>query len=351
MHRFGQPGVRDDQRPAVEHGVADEIVDERSHVAAERVGLGRQLAHRLGQPVAERDVAPVERPLQLVLVVAGNAQRHARADHGHNQPQDRWRRRAAVDEVAKEHGLAPLGVTRVVAVVGDRPAELTKQIDQLGVATVDVTDDVERPGLVAPIRPEPLAHYVGAVDLLDAVEHVHLAETLAAQVVDRAAQRGPLVADHVLPERTIRARGVAGAADVGGNVEHDRGGEDVVLLGQLHDRSAVLGPHAGRVDDDDPSRLQALRGDRVQHCERRTGRALVVLVIAHQLATEVRRDDLGGQEMATGERRLARPGHADQRDDAQLGNSDLHRVNTAICVGLPRAASVGPMPEIATAYS
>jgi hypothetical protein len=230
----------------------------------------------------------------------------------------------------------------------DGPAESPEQIDQLGVTPVHVTDDVERAGQVALVRPEPLANHLDAIDLVNPAQDVHLSEALAVQVADRTAQRRTLVADHVIAEGAIRSRRVPFAANLGGHIEHDRIREDVVVLGQLHDRPAVLGPHTGRVDHRDPSGLEPLGGNGVQDRERCVRGALIVLVVADQPAAEVGGDDLGGQEVSTGERRLARAGHADERDGAQLRNGDPHRVNTAICVGLPRASSVGPMPAIVT---
>ncbi len=79
MVALDQPGVRDDELAAVEDVVADQAVDEP-------LGLGRgtpsgsaaSCAERLGQPVADLHVAAAQRPDQLVLVVAGHAERVAR---------------------------------------------------------------------------------------------------------------------------------------------------------------------------------------------------------------------------------------------------------------------------------
>jgi hypothetical protein len=153
----------------------------------------------------------------------------------------------------------------------------------------------------------------------------------------------------VRPELAIGARVVAGAAHLGGHVEHHGHGEHVVAAGQLDQRPAVLGTDVGGVHHGDPAGLEALGGDGVQHLERGGGGALVVLVVGDEAAADVRGDDLGRDEVAGGEARLSRAGQADERDQAQLGEAHgrvgaAHRRNTAICVGEPRVPSSGPMP-------
>jgi hypothetical protein len=218
------------------------------------------------------------------------------------------------------------------------------------VSNVNVADDVERPGRIAPVGPEPLAHDGRAVDLVGAVERVRALEAFAVEVVHRSAERVPLISDHVRPEVVVRASRVAFATHLGRHIEHDGDREDVMATGKLHQRLAVFGAYAGRVDDHDAARFEALGGDRVQHLERRGGRGLVVLVVGDELAAEVGRHDLGRTEVPRRERRLPRSGDTDKSDETQLGNGDrrAHRRNTAIWVGVPRAASTGPMPECVT---
>ena len=186
MHRLGKSRVRDDQGAAVEHGVADETVDEGSDLVSELLRLGGELRHRLRQSVAERHVLAVERALELVLVVPRDAHGRAGADHVHDEAKDRGRGGAPVDEVAEEDGLPSVRVAGIEAAIIDGPTEPPEEVDQLAVASVDVADDVERTGLVSPVRPQALADHLGAVDVVDAVQHVHLPEAFAVQVVDRA---------------------------------------------------------------------------------------------------------------------------------------------------------------------
>ena len=90
---------------------------------AELLGLGVELGERLGQAVRDGDLGALEGADELGLVVARHAQRVAGGDHAHDQAEHAGGVRAAVDEVADEHGLPAFGVggsTRGVAVVVDR---------------------------------------------------------------------------------------------------------------------------------------------------------------------------------------------------------------------------------------
>ena len=117
-------------------------------------GLGLQLGQRLGQPVAELDLAPGQRPHQLGLVVAQDAERGAGRDHGHDQSQHARRAGPPVDQVAQEHHPAPVGV-RADRVGRSVVAQLGQQSHSSVVAAVDVADDVERAGVVAAVVPQP----------------------------------------------------------------------------------------------------------------------------------------------------------------------------------------------------
>jgi hypothetical protein len=72
----------------------------------------------------------------------------------------------------------------------------------------------------------------------------------------------------------------------------------------------VGGIHHGHAQPPEP-----LAHDQVQHRERRVGRTLVGLVVAHEGAALVRGDHLGGEEVAPGERGLAAPRRADQHHE------------------------------------
>ena len=119
-------------------------------------------------------------------------------------------------------------------------------------------------------------------------------------------------------------RGCAPGRARSGRFEHDGDRQAVVLPGQLDQRLAGLGLDVGGVDDRQPPQGQPLGGDEVQHLERVVRDRLVVLVVADHAPAGVRREDLGGQEVLAGERALARPAGADQDDEGELGDRDLH---------------------------
>ena len=79
--------MRDHERAAVEDVVADQTGAEGLDVASEVLVLRLELGQRALQAVGDLHVAPAQRPDQLVLVVAGDAQRVARGDHPHDEAQ------------------------------------------------------------------------------------------------------------------------------------------------------------------------------------------------------------------------------------------------------------------------
>jgi hypothetical protein len=124
-------------------------------------------------------------------------------------------------------------------------------------------------------------------------------------VPQRAFELGSLAPDHVLAEVAVRAAGVARRADLAGKVEHDGDREQVVVADDLRQGLARLALDVGGVDDGQPPAAQAPADDLVQDGERVLAGALVVRVVGHQAAAEVRGDHLGGREMPRGERALA----------------------------------------------
>src|SRR6478672_9121738 len=83
VHVLGQARVSDDKTAAVEYGVAHEPVDELVDLSSELGRFGGKLFERLGEAVADLDVAAGERALQLALVVTRDAQRGAIGDEVH----------------------------------------------------------------------------------------------------------------------------------------------------------------------------------------------------------------------------------------------------------------------------
>ena len=228
----------------------------------------------------------------------------------------------------------------------DLVAERRQQLLEFGPAAVHVADDVERACLVPQVAVQPGPADGGGADLLRRVQHVHGAEPFAAQTAQPAAELAALAAEHVRAEVPVRPARVPLRAELLRQVEHDRGRQHVVLAGQHDQLAAGFGLHVGGVDDGQAAGLEALAGDELQHLERGRRGGLVVLVVGDQAAAEVRGDHLGRLEVRPGERRLARAGHADQHDQAQLGDVQFHGSapfsRTASWVGGPSRGSSGP---------
>ena len=171
-------------------------------------------------------------------------------------------------------------------------------------APVDVTDDVERAVIGSSVVPQRLALEAGRLDLLLPLEHVDAVEPLAAEPADGAPQLGLLVAEDVSAELAVRSLGIAVRTHPLGHIEHDGYREHVVLRGQLENLPARLDLDVRGVDNGEPTRLEPLGRDEVQDFIGGIGGLLVVLVVAHQPAAEVRRDHFGREEVLRRESRL-----------------------------------------------
>lgn len=164
--------------------MADEAVDERRDLLGELGWLVGQLGQGLGEAVARGHVAPAQRPQELHVVVAGDAQGVAVGHHADRQPKDRRRSRPTIDEIADEETPAALGVVGTRSIVLDDVAKRGEQGSQLVEAAVDVADDVEGAMVAATVGPQRLAFDGGLLDVLF-VEGEHLVEALAAKALQR----------------------------------------------------------------------------------------------------------------------------------------------------------------------
>ena len=88
--------------------MADQTVEEPVDVGLELGRLRVELRQRLGQAVADLDLATAPRAQQLVLVVAADAQRVSGRDHAHHQAKDAGSVGSAVDQVTDEDGGTPV---------------------------------------------------------------------------------------------------------------------------------------------------------------------------------------------------------------------------------------------------
>jgi hypothetical protein len=142
VHALRESRVRDDELAAVEYRVTHEPVDEPLDRVAELNGSSASCSSDSREPMADRHVATGERALELVLVVAGNADRPATGHEVHDKSQDR--------------GLAGPRSTRSPRKIASRPSGCkascrprsppTENSQELDVSTrwqpMDVADDV-----------------------------------------------------------------------------------------------------------------------------------------------------------------------------------------------------------------
>src|SRR5205823_5985632 len=145
-------------------------VDELAYLPRELLALAVHLLDGLGEAVGVLDLAALEIPAVLVLVVAGYAEGVAGLDHRHDAAQHARAVRAAVDEVADDDGRTALGVDTVDV------AQLAQQRLQFGGAAVDVADDVEGTGEVGQVVEALLGDDGGVLDVLYPAQDVDLAE-------------------------------------------------------------------------------------------------------------------------------------------------------------------------------
>ena len=87
---------------------------------------------------------------------------------------------------------------------------------------------------------------------------------------------------------------------------------------------ARLGLHVGGVHDGQPPGSQPLGRDEVQHLKGVVGGGLIVLVVADQPAALVGGKRLGGQKMFACKRAFARAARADEHDECEFGNGEVH---------------------------
>src|SRR5687768_9889581 len=154
---------------------------------------------------------------------------------------------------------------------------------------MDVADDVERPVIPLPVVPERLSHELDGIHLALGAEDVYVPKALTLKTPERAPKLRMLLADHMWPEVTIRARAVPLVRETLGHVDDNRDRDHVMPSRELDERLARLLLYVRGVDDHEASELQSLRRDVVQRLEFRGRHRLVVLVVRHQAAEVVRR--------------------------------------------------------------
>ena len=155
-------------------------------------------------------------------------------------------------------------------------------------------------------------------------------ESLATQVgrvVERRAELVGLAADDRDVDAPPVTGGVAGEAGLERRVEDDRDRRTARGAGDRHQLGAGGAGHVRRIDHGQAAPLKAAARGEVEQLERGPARALVGRVVGDDRPEGVRRQDLGRPEVALGERRLARAGHADEDDQAARRQGDLRHAD------------------------
>jgi hypothetical protein len=228
---------------------------------------------------------------------------------------------AAIDQVAEENGFTT-GWWNDARRSGGVVAEFGEQIEELVVAAVDITDDIERAFVGFAIVPERLAFNGDLVGLFLGFEDVDMSEAFALQAAEAAAELDQLIADNVRTKGTVGAIFVAVVTSLFGEFEDDCDGQDIVLTGQSHERLTGLGLDIGGVDHSEKAAGKALGGDVVEHFESFHGGSLIVLVVADESTAEIGGKDFGWLEMRARESGLATATGADEDDKRKFGDGE-----------------------------
>ena len=246
----------------------------------------------------------------------------------------------AVDEVAEEDRPGDRrDVPRRRPSYVDLPAERAQQLDELVVAAVDVADDVERAGRSSRWSVHSCSRIdLGTVDLVDAAQHEHLAEALALQAARSSAaalSAGGGSREHRTPgpgRDALRSRHTSGGTSSTIAYRRARG----VRLASCTSGLRASGCTFVASITVEPT---GLRGAWRRWCAARrtrpwwpTGRSRRRSPACDRSPTRSPRS-AGSAVHANVD--LPDPDTPTSTTSAQLGNGDLHRENTAICVGCP----------------
>ena len=324
-HALLHPGVGDDQLAVIEQVMAGEIVDEIGDLRAKFRRLVRQLRQRLRQAVLNLHIFAAQCFDEFDVVVAGDAEGRSGGDHAHDQLERLRDFRAAIHQIAQKDGFASGGRIGAEIVGIDGIAQLREQQDKFVIAAVNVADDVEGAMLGAAVVPERFARDDGAGDFVFAVQDGNAAEAFALQAAQRALEVAALTLDDLNAEIAVGALLVALEADALRHVEDDGDWQRVIFAGEGDERLARLRLDVGGVDDGELHAGEALGGDVVEHGESVVGGGLIVLVVGDESPAEIRRDDLGGAEVRPREGRFAAARRADQHDEREIRDGEVHQ--------------------------
>ena len=154
-----------DEVATIEDEVGDESMEEVAKVAVVD-GVFFKLLDGEVEPVGEAHFFPVEMTEEFDIMVARHAEGGPRGAGFHGEAEDVWGVGSTVDEVADENESA---IGMAGHVVFDFVAELIEESEKLGIAAVNITDDIEGAFDMLFVVPEGLAG-----DSLDGIDFIRL---------------------------------------------------------------------------------------------------------------------------------------------------------------------------------
>ena len=135
-----------------------------------------------------------------------------------------------------------------------------------------------------------------------------------------------LLCDDAMGKVAVWAVFVALAAEALGHVEDDGDGEDVMFFSQCDEGFARAFLYAGGVDNGEFVIGEAFGGYVVEGFKRLFCDGLVGFVVAEESAEVVGGEDFGRFEVSFGECGFARARYADEDDEGDFGECDVHGV-------------------------
>jgi hypothetical protein len=136
---------------------------------------------------------------------------------------------------------------------------------------------------------------------------MNMPETFALQAPQGTVELASLIPNDVVSEIPVRPASVPLSANPLGHIQNERDWNAMELARELHEGFPRLHLHIRRIHHREPPGLQPLCGDEPQDLECSAGRCLIVLVVRHESAAVVRRQDLRRQKMPARKRRLPGP--------------------------------------------
>ena len=208
----------------------------------------------------------------------------------------------------------------------DRVAEPAEQRVQLVAAAVDVADDVERAVLVRAVVPERLRARSSTASTSSGASR-----TKTWRKPSRFRRRSERRSLRLLAADDVRAEGAVGPRRGSARGRASRAGSSTMATGrQWYSRArATSGLRASGCTLVASTTVSRPRPAACAAMKCSTSKASLVAAWSfsssrHEPAAGVGREDLGRLEVLAGERGLARARGADQDDEGQLGDGDLH---------------------------